>query len=230
VGDVLAEPAQSLTDLLLGLVAVALAIRLGRSAGVHRHWRTAFWWFGAAALAGAVHHAAIVSHPHPADVSWAVISVMVVIAVSYLLAATVAEVLGRGRARAFWLLRSIGLAAYVVMALSGRAGIGAILACESLTMLSVLVLWVWAAYRGHPLGPAMLVAIGASIAAAAVKLPSADVLRPVGLDPDSTYHLGQLVGIALLFAAVTGTARAGSVSDFARTRDGSREPYPQVSD
>jgi hypothetical protein len=204
---VLAEPAQSLTDLLLGLVAVWLAIRLARSEGVHRHWRTAFWWFGAAALAGAVHHAVIVGHPHAADVSWAVISVMVVIAVSFLLAATVAEVLGRGRARAFWLLRSIGLAAYIVMALGGRAGIGAILACESLTMLSVLVLWILAAHRGHPLAPAVLVAIGASIAAAAVKLPSADVLRPVGLDPDSTYHLGQLVGIALLFAAITGVAR-----------------------
>jgi hypothetical protein len=89
----------------------------------------------------------------------------------------------------------------------------------------VLVLWILADYHGHPLAPAVLVAIGASIAAAAVKLPSADVLRPVGLDPDSTYHLAQLVGIALLFAAIT-----GSMPDLGRTSDGPREPYAQVSD
>jgi Family of unknown function (DUF6962) len=203
---VLAEPAQSSTDLLLGMVAVVLAIKLRQTPGISRHWRTAFFWFGAAALGGAVYHGTIVRSPRAADVSWAVISVMVVVAVSYLLAATVAEVLGPGRARAFWLLRSVGLAAYVVLAVSGRAGIGSILACESLTMLSVLVLWIWAARRGHPLAPATLVAIGASIAAAAVKLPNADLLRSAGLDPDSAYHLAQLVGIALLYLAVTGSA------------------------
>jgi hypothetical protein len=203
---VLSEPAQSLTDLLLGLVAVTLAVRLQRSPAIHRHWRTAFWWFGVAALAGAVHHGAIVRWTRAADVSWAVISVMVVVAVSYLLAATVAEVLGPGRAPAFWLFRSVGLAAYVVLAASGRAGIGSILACESLTMLSVLVLWTWAAYDKHPLAPSMLVAIGASIAAAGAKLPAADLLRPLRLDPDSAYHLAQIAGIVLLYVAITGVA------------------------
>jgi hypothetical protein len=82
-------------------------------------------------------------------------------------------------------------------------------------MLSVLVLWIWAAYRSHPLAPSMLVAIGASIAAAATKLPGADLLRPVGLDPDSAYHLAQIVGIALLYVAITGVARgrAGAWND-----------------
>ena len=201
----LAEPAQSLTDLLLGLVAVSLALQL-RSPGVSRHWRTSFWWFGTAALAGAVHHGTIVRWERVADVSWAVISLMVVIAVSYLLAATVAEVLGPGRARAFWLLRSIGVIAYAIAAANGHAGIGAMLACEGLTMLSVLALWVWAARQGHPLAPPMLVAIAASIGAAAAKLPGADVLGPVGLDPASTYHLAQIVGIVLLYVAVSGYA------------------------
>jgi hypothetical protein len=201
---VLAQPAQSSTDFLLGVVAVALALKLRRTPDISDHWRTAFFWFGAAALAGALYHGTIVRSPRAAEVSWAVISVMVVVAVSYLLAATVAEVLGPGRARAFWLLRSVGLAAYVVLAASGRAGIGSILACESLTMLSVLVLWIWAARRGHPLAPATLLAIAASIAAAAVKLPNADLLRSAGLDPDSAYHLAQLGGIALLYLAVSG--------------------------
>jgi hypothetical protein len=86
-----------------------------------------------------------------------------------------------------------------------HAGIAAILACESLTMASVLVLWSWAGLRGHPLAPTMLLAITASGAAAAVKLVSADVLRPVGLDPTSLYHLAQIVGLVLLYLAVSGT-------------------------
>ena len=203
-----AEPVHAFTDIALGLVAVALSARLRRSPGVHVHWRSALWWFGGAALAGALHHGVLVRWPQVADVSWAVISLLVVVAVSYLLAGTVAEVLGPGRARAFWLLRSIGIVAYVVAAATGHAGIGAILACESLTMASVLGLWAWAAYRDHPLAPPMLLAIAASGAAATAKLASAEFLRPVGLDPTSLYHLAQIPGLVLLYLAVLAAAQA----------------------
>src|SRR5215208_1597422 len=90
----LAEPGHAFTDLALGLVAVLLAARLRRSSGVQAHWQSALWWFGGAALAGALHHGVLVQWPRVADVSWAVISILVVVAVSYLLAGTVAEVLG----------------------------------------------------------------------------------------------------------------------------------------
>ena len=170
----------------------------------HGHWRAAFWWFGLAALAGAVHHGLIVRWPHAADVSWTVISVMVVVAVSYLLAGTVAEVLGPGRRRAFWLLRSIGLVAYLVIAASGNAGIATMLACEALTMVSVLALWVLAAHRDHPLARPVLIAIVVSIAAAGMKAVNPELLRPVGLDPTSAYHLAQIVGMVLLYVAVNG--------------------------
>jgi hypothetical protein len=205
---VVVEPLHAFTDLALGLVTLVLAARLRRTPGVHAHWRSTFWWFGGAALAGALHHGVLVRWPQVADVSWAIISVLVVVAVSYLLAATVVEVLGPGRGRAFWLLRSIGVVAYLVTAAAGHAGIAAILACESLTMASVLVLWSWAAYRGHPLASMMLLAITASGAAAAVKLVSQDVLRPVGLDPTSLYHLAQIAGLVLLYLAVGGAAWA----------------------
>src|SRR5215213_1394041 len=144
----LAEPGHAFTDLALGLVAVLLAARLRRSSGVQVHWQSALWWFGGAALAGALHHGVLVRWPEVADIGWAIISVLVVIAVSYLLAATVVEVLGPGSGRTFGLLRSIGVFAYLVTAAAGHAGIAAILACESLTMASVLVLWSWAAFRG----------------------------------------------------------------------------------
>jgi hypothetical protein len=200
----LAQPAQSLTDLALGLVTLLLAVRLSRSptADSSAHWRPAFYWFGTAALLGAVHHAEIVRWHRISTVSWGVISVVVVVGVSYVLAATVAEVLGPGRAKVFWLLRSVALVAYVTMVATGHAGIAAILLCESLTMLSVLVLWGWAAYCRHPMAPLALLAIAASMAAAGTKALSRHDLHPVRLDPTSSYHVAQIVGTVLLYIAV----------------------------
>jgi hypothetical protein len=54
------------------------------------------------------------------------------------------------------------------------------------------------------MAPQMLVAIGVSIGAAMFRLvPGAAAL--VGMDPDSAYHVGQVVGMLLLFRAVLGT-------------------------
>ena len=50
---------------------MALALRLRRRAYVHAHWNSVFWWFGGAALAGAMHHGLIVQWPGLARVSWA---------------------------------------------------------------------------------------------------------------------------------------------------------------
>ena len=192
-----------MTDLALGVVTVVLALRLARSPSGHGYWRAAMWWFGIAALAGAVHHGVVVRWSQAAEVSWGVISVMVVVAVSFLLAATVEEVLGPGRSRAFWALRSVGVVAYLIIAATGNAGIAAILACEGLTMMGVLLLWGWAAHRRHPLAGPVLIAIVASGAAAGLKALSPDLLSPVGLDPTSAYHLAQIAGMVLLYMAVS---------------------------
>ena len=111
--------------------------------------------------------------------------------------------LGPGRARAFWLLRAAGLVAYAGAALTGHAGVTAILACESLTMLSVLALWIRAARHDHPLARPVLAAVLASSAAAAAKAIPPGVTGAVGLDPTSAYHLAQIAGMALLYRAVT---------------------------
>ena len=114
------------------------------------------------------------------------------------------EVLGRSRAIVFWPLRLVGLVAYAVFAITGHASIAAIMWCESITVACVLGLWVWAAVHRHPLARPMLIAISASIAAAMFRLvPGLSGL--VGLEPDSAYHLGQIVGMVLLFTAVAGT-------------------------
>ena len=217
---VLAQPAQSLTDLALGLVVLALAGWLRRAPGVPRYWLPPFWWAGIAAVAGAVHHAVAVRWARVAEISWAAISFLVVVAVSYLLAATVRAVLGPGRVGVFLVLRSIGLVAYLGAAVNGHAGVTAMLLCESLTMLSVLGLWIWAALRGHPLAGPVLIAVLASGAAAGFKAIPPDVVGRVGLDPTSAYHLAQIAGMVLLYRAVS----RGTVGPAARVTVGPAPP------
>jgi hypothetical protein len=199
----LSEPASSLTDLALGLVTLWLALRLQPMPGVHRFWKLTFWWAAAAALAGAVHHGVVTYSDYWAGPSWAIISTMVVVTVSYLLAASVEEVLGPGHARAFWVLRSVGIVAYVALAVSGRAGVGAILLCEGLTMVCVLALWAKAWHDRNPLAGPVILAIAASGAAAGLRA-APGVAGLVGLDSTSLYHLAQIPGMVLLYAAVSG--------------------------
>jgi hypothetical protein len=205
---VLLEPAPALTDLLLGLVVLGLALGLRRVPAVHRYWRGAFWWAGFGALGGFVHHGVLTRWPAVASWSWVVLSMMVVLAVSYLLAATVEEVLGPGHARTFWVLRAVGLVAYATVALSGHAGVTAILACEGLTMATVLALWGWAASRHHPLAGPVLLAILASCIAAGGRALSPNVTGYVNLDPTSVYHLAQIAGMVLLYRAIVGHRQA----------------------
>jgi hypothetical protein len=194
----------ALTDLALGLVTLVLAHRLPRDAGSSRYWRATFGWAALTALIGAVYHGVLVDVPRVNVVTWAVMSTMVVVVLSFLLAASVVQVLGRRRAALFWPLRSAGLLAYAAIAATGHPSITALMLCESLTMASVLGLWVWACVRRDPLGPRMLVAIAVSGAAGLLRLlPGAAAL--VGLDAGSAYHLGQIVGMVLMFRAVTGS-------------------------
>jgi hypothetical protein len=200
---VLSEPASSLTDLALGLVALGLAVRMHRADEGGRLWRAVFWWIGAAALAGAVHHGVVTYSDRWAGPSWALISCMIVVGISYLLAASVQEVLGPGRGQVFWTLRSASLVAYAVLAVAGHAGIGTILLCEGLTMLAVLGLWGHAALARHPLALPVIAAILASGAAGAVRAAPPELVAHVGLDPTSLYHLAQIPGLLMFSAALT---------------------------
>lgn len=199
----LSEPASSLTDLLLGVVVLLLALDLRRRPGVHRYWLLTFYWIAAAALSGAVHHGVVTYSDRWSGPSWALISGMVVLAVSYLLAATVVEVLGPGQGRIFWILRSVGLIAYAVLALTGHAGIEAILLCEGLTMAAVLGLWVLAIRRRNPLAWPVALALVASMVAATTRAMPPSWTARVGLDPTSLYHVAQIPGMILLYRALT---------------------------
>ena len=191
----------SLTDLALGLVTLYLVPRMPRDVEGWRYWRAAFAWTAVTALIGAAYHGVLVGMPRAGEITWAVMSTMVVVVMSYLLAATVVGVLGRSRALVFWPLRLLGFVAYAIIAATGHPSIMAIMWCESLTMACVIGLWVWAWLRGHPSARPVLVAVGVSIAAALLRLvPGAAAL--LRLDPDSAYHIGQIIGMVLLFRAV----------------------------
>ena len=200
------QPLPSLTDLALGLVTVYLFWRLPRGGAASRYWRAAFAWSAISALAGAAHHGHFVGTRFN-DLSWAITSSIIVVTISFLLAATVIEVLGRSRAAVFWPLRLAGLIAYAALAATGHAGITAILLCESVTMASVLVLWIWAWRHGHPMGGPMMVAIGTNIGAALLRV----IPEGLAIDPVSAYHLGQIVAMVLLFRAVAGARREAVV-------------------
>ena len=139
----------SLTDLAPGLVNLCLNRRLPRGGEASRHWRAAFAWAAATALAQAIYHAVLVGIPSAKSLTWAALIVMVVIAVPSLLAASVVQVLGRSQ--------------IVVLgaALGGRGGVRGRRRhrpCQhhgnhvvrSLTMANVVGLWIWAWRRHHP--------------------------------------------------------------------------------
>jgi hypothetical protein len=221
---VLLQPLASVTDLILGLVTLVLFPLVPRDVEGAGSWRAAFGFTALTALIGAVYHGYLVGDPRWGQLTWAVMSTMVVIVMSFLLAATVVQVLGRSRAIVFWPLRLLGFVAYAIVAASGHPSIEAIMWCESLTMACVIGLWIWGWLRGHPAGGAVLVAIGVSIAAALVRLvPGAASL--LHIDPDSAYHIGQIVGMVLLFRAVSRSgSRRGAVDDPAPAPRGSAVP------
>jgi len=205
----LSEPASALTDLLLAGVAAWLALRLATRQGVSGHWVRTFWWTAAAAGAGTIHHGFVTASNRWDGASWAAVTFLVVVAISYLLAASVDDVLGPGHATAFWALRSASLVAYVVVAATAGASIGAILLCEGVTMAAVLALWGVGLRRRHPRAARVAVAILASVVAAAIRAAPSDLVAQTGLDSTALYHLAQIPGLVLLAAAVAaGTARA----------------------
>jgi hypothetical protein len=208
----LSEPAPALTDLALGLVTLGLAISLRRSGSANRYWHRTLWWAAAAALAGAVHHGVVTYSDTWSGPSWAVISGMVVVTISYTLAATVHDVLGADRGNVFWVLRSLSLGAYAGLAAFGYYGIGTMLACEGVTMVTILVLWGIAFHRRHPRAPAMLLALGTSIVAGSLRALPAGVTEHVGLDPTSLYHVAQIPAMVLLFVALTSALGGRQVS------------------
>lgn len=208
----------SVTDLILGTVAVGLALRLRGRPGVVRQWAMTLWAAGAAALAGALHHGPLRGAGAADRGSWVAVGLLLVLMLALLLAASVAEVLGPGRRRALALVPPAGLLVYLAAAVAGSAGLAVILVCESLTMAAVLAVWTIGVRRRHPMARTMMVAIlSSALAGVAFALPES-ATAPLGLDPASLSHLAMIPGLALMTLAVERGRLAGRPAP--RTRGG----------
>lgn len=200
--------AYAITDLALGAVTVVCAALLQRVAEVARAWRLTFWFAGASAFAGAGHHGLF-----HAGWSWTVVGVLVVVAISYLLIASARQILRPRAVRVVIVIRAAGVAAYGVAILFGESGLEVLLAAESLTMATILALWLYALRTGHPMARPVIVAILAhGLAGVAFVLPAA-VTAPTGLDSTSLSHLAQIPGVLLLYRAVVAGIRPRGPGD-----------------
>ena len=209
---ILVEPASSLTDFALGSLALFAAVRLSPKGAAASHWRWFFTWIGIAGLWGGFHHGFIAGHETATAVSWSAISLVVAVAISYLLAASVSSVLGKGRGQILLFVRAISLAVFFLLVISGNATITTLLLTEGLAMAIVVALWVRAWQNEQPGGGLVLAAILLSMLAAALKASSAHfTLGGWEFDPNSIYHIAQMPGIYLLLIAIHRRADAMEV-------------------
>ena len=216
------EPAISLTDFALGALALGAVPGLVGKINVNPHWARAFFFITMAAMLGGVHHAFIVSHESIADITWASITVLVAIAITFIFAATVATVLGEDRrAKPLLFVRLASLAVFVLLAIFGQASIGTLMITEGLAMIIVLFLWTYAWRQGHKGVGLVLVAITASVVAGVVRgVPVSFFIGGWEVDEQALYHVAQMPGLALLYIGlrrlapgpIVGTARPESPS------------------
>ncbi len=199
----LVEPASSLTDFALGILALFAAARLGTRESADSHWRWFFVWIGIAGIWGGFHHGFVAAYETAAAVSWSAISVLVAVAISYLLVASVNSVLGKGRGQPLLIVRAISLAVFFSLVVSGNATITTLLLTEGVAMAIVVALWVRAWRNNQPGGGLVLGAIFLSMLAAALKVSSAQfTLGGWEFDPNSIYHVAQMPGICLMLLAI----------------------------
>ena len=205
----LVEPASSLTDFALGVLALMIAVRLRPNETADAHWRWFFVWIGIAGLWGGFHHGFVVGHETAAAFSWSAISLLVAIAISYLLAASVNTVLGKGRGQPLLAIRAISLAVFFSLVVSGNAIVITLMLTEGLAMALVIGLWLHAWQKDQPAVGLVLAAIVASGLAAALKASSLQFnMGGWKFDPNSLYHVAQMPGLLLLLVAIQRRADA----------------------
>jgi hypothetical protein len=202
------ELGAGLTDVVLGAVLVACARRLQRTAGVHRYWALMLWSAGAAALAGVAHHLLFHGTKRASDLSWVVVGVLVAVAISYMLAASAAELFGRRLGRLVLGLRVGSLLAYLVVITTTDVGrTGPLLLSESVTMAAVVGIWLYALQVRHPGAGQMLAAIAVcALSAVVFAVPAGVLTSTVGLDARSLQHLAQIPGVLLITHVIAGGA------------------------
>ena len=186
-----------------------IAGRLRPTQTADAHWRWFFVWVGVAGLWGGFHHGFIVGHETAAALSWPAISLIVAVAISYLLAASVDTVLGKGHGQPLLAIRAVSLAVFFSLVVSGNATVITLMLTEGLAMALVIGLWVHAWQKDQPAVGLVLATIVASGLAAALKASSLQFnMGGWEFDPNSIYHVAQMPRLLLLLAAIQRRADA----------------------
>ena len=198
------DVAAGLTDLLLGAVLMGCALRLRAMPWVHRYWVYALATAGLGAWAGTLHHLVFAGSVRSSNLSWVAVGILIATGISYLLAGTAVELLAPRLARIFIQVRIAGLIVYVIVI--STLGIGRslpLVLSESVTMASIVGLWLYALYLRQPRAARMVVAIvGCGMSAAVLAVP-ASVGTRIGMDGRSLQHLAQIPGVLLLYRATS---------------------------
>ena len=107
----------------------------------------------------------------------------------------------------------MSLGSYAALAVTGHYGVTTILACESVTMAAVVVLWIVALRRRDPRARSMVIAFVVSAAAGVTRAVPEGATRVVGLDPVSLYHLAQMPAMVMLCLALHHRAATDRTSE-----------------
>lgn len=190
-----------LIDIPFGAVLLGCALWLRTVPGVHHYWVLTTGFGGVSALLGAAYHLVLQDPDWLATTSWVVTAVLLIIALSYMLAASAMDVLGPEPTRIVLVVRTVGLAAYLVAVCFGYTGTGPLVTCEALTMAGIVGMWCYAAYTGHPRGRPMVTGILVSALSSACFIVPADTWAEIDLTAGAVSHLVQIPGFILISRA-----------------------------
>jgi hypothetical protein len=99
-------------------------------------------------------------------------------------------------------LRLISLAAFTLVVLAGRGGLGSMFWLESGTMVAVVALWVRAYLQQVPGSGLLLVAIVMSGAASLLRVVPAGFELGWRWDSNALYHLAQIPGLIVMYEGI----------------------------
>lgn len=196
------ERTTAATDLILAIVALAGAVRLGRAAPPSlalRIWQAALISAGTGAALGAVAHGLVLAE-QTRTLLWQPLFFLLGVTVSLFVLGAVAARWGDGPARRL-LLPMGGVALLFYLATRLFAGQFLVfVAFQAVALLFAIVVYLRLALRRGGGGEALVAAaLGLTLAAGAVQAQDSLHLRLIWeFDHNGLYHLVQLIGLGLL--------------------------------
>lgn len=205
--DIPTEQTTAVTDIMLGLLAVAGAVYLYRIGQKYR-WKTTLWMllFGLLAIAaflGSIAHG-FQMPPAIKTILWHPIKLSLGLLVALFVVAVVYDIQGEAIARRLWPAMVVIGVGFLGITLIWPHSFLVFIIYETVAMLFALGGYTWLAWRGRLEGAGLMVAgILTTIVAAGVQAGKLFSFTFVwSFDHNGVYHLIQMVGIGLLLAGL----------------------------